>query len=149
MAVGSTSSALAAAFGFPVRNGSISTVVPSASSEKQAWPRKRMFIARTCLSVRRRRWSSNGALSWGRILSVRGLHQLVGELEADRDAHQHPQPGLLRDECPDRRQALLRVVGQGGVVDLGLVGRAEPSALRQRLAEEALQPGSGVGDDLL
>src|SRR3954463_2305354 len=101
MAFASTSSALAAAFGFPVRNGSISTVVPSASSEKHAWPRKRMFIARTSLSVRHRRWSSNGALSSGRILSVvRGLHQLVGELEADRDAHQHPEPGLLRDECP-------------------------------------------------
>ena len=42
IASASTSSALAAAFGFPVRKGSMSTVVPSCVSSKAAWPRKRI-----------------------------------------------------------------------------------------------------------
>src|SRR3954451_2273601 len=44
MCVGSTSSALTAAFGLPLRNGSISTRVSPSLSSKQAWPRNRMSI---------------------------------------------------------------------------------------------------------
>src|SRR3954470_15262896 len=149
MAFAFTSSAPAAALGLPVRNGSISTVVPSASSSKAAWPSQRMFIARTCLSVRRRRWSSNGALSWGRLLScVGGVHQLLRELEPDRDADQHPEPGLLGDKRAHGAQALLGVLGERGGRHLALVGRAEPAALGERLGQHPLQSGRGVGDDL-
>ena len=42
---GETSSADAAAFGLPVRNGSVSTVAPPAVSSKQDCPRKRMSTA--------------------------------------------------------------------------------------------------------
>src|SRR4051794_16651564 len=149
MAFAFRSSALAAALGLPVSHGSTSTVVPSASSSKAAWPSQRMFIARTCLAVRRRRWSSNGALSWGRLLSyVLGFHELLRELEPDRDADEHPEPGLLGDERAHRAQALLRVLGERGGRHLALVGGAEPPALGERLGEHALQPGGRVGDDL-
>src|SRR3954471_23117828 len=121
MAFAFTSLAPAAALGLPVRNGSISTVVSSASSSKAAWPSQRMFIARTCLAVRHRRWSSNGALSWGRLLSyVGGVHQLLRELEPDGDPDQHPEPGLLGDERAHRAQPLLRVLGERDARQLAL-----------------------------
>src|SRR3954468_17630149 len=109
-----------------------------------------MFIARTCLSVRRKRWSSNDALSSGVLLScVGGVLELLRELQPDRDADEHPEPGLLGDERADGAHALVGIVLQRGVCDLALVGRAEPAALGQRRGEQLLQPRRGVRDDLL
>ena len=49
-----------------------------------------------------------------------------------------------------QRRLALRAVGRGGHAgDLRLVGLAEPAARRERLVEDALQTGRGVGDDLL
>src|SRR4051794_14857611 len=75
--VASTSPASAAALGLPVRNGSMRTVVEPSLSVKQEWPRKLMSM-------------SLGVLPCGL--------QFVSQLEADGDADEHPEPGLLRDE---------------------------------------------------
>src|SRR5687767_6699360 len=40
-----TSAAFAAAWGFPVRNGSTSTCLPSLSKSRQAWPSQRTRVA--------------------------------------------------------------------------------------------------------
>src|SRR3954447_7084215 len=107
-----------------------------------------MFIARTCLPVRYWRWSSNDALSWF-LSCVGGVLELLRELQPDRDADEHPEPGLVGDERADRAEALVGIVLERGVRDLALVGRAEPAALGQRLGEQPLQPRRGMRDDLL
>src|SRR3954453_8670716 len=100
-----------------------------------------MFIARTCLSVRRKRWSSNDALSSGVLLScVGGVLELLRQLQSDRDADEHPEPGLLGDERTDGAEALVGCVLQPGLREGPLVGRAEPPALGQGLGEQPLQP---------
>src|SRR3954471_13095740 len=114
MCVGSTSSAETAAFGLPVRKGSISTRVSPSLSSKQAWPRKRMSI----------RFSSGSVVV-----------EFSGQLPADRDSHQHPDPRLLGEQRPDRTDA---VGGMGGVPrlqQLALVPLADPAALVQRRGE--------------
>src|SRR5829696_3724724 len=129
MWVGSTSSACLAAFGLPVRNGSMSRRVSPSSMRKQAWPRNVISMSGAPL----------GSLS----------HQLVGELEADGDADQHAEPGLLVDERPHGRQPLRRVLDRRRLRQLRLVGGAEPPSLGQRRGEHALQARRRVGDDLL
>src|SRR5919201_127645 len=136
IASAATSSALAAALGLPVRNGSTSTVVPSCSRANAAWPRKRISIASALLLV-------------GMIGRATGAHELVGELEPHRHADEHAEAGFLGDERPHGAGPLLGVLGKGSLGHLGLVGRAEPAALGERLVEDALQPGRGVRDDLL
>src|ERR671931_2416239 len=136
IASAATSSALAAALGLPVRNGSTSTVVPSCSRANAAWPRKRISIASALLLV-------------GMIGRATGAYELVGQLEPHRHADEHAEAGFLGDERPHRAGPLLGVLGKGSLGHLGLVGRAEPAALGERLVEDALQPGRGVRDDLL
>src|SRR4029077_21067918 len=84
--VASSSSALAAALGLPVRNGSTSTVVPPSLSAKAEWPRKRSSI-----SVPFRRSS--------------GDVQRARQLEAHGHADEHAQARLLLDERADRLPA--------------------------------------------
>ena len=79
------------------------------------------------------------------LLSSVGFAELAGELEPDRDADEHAQAGLLGDERAHRAQALVGVRRRRRPGDLRLVRAAEPAALGQRLVEDALQPGRGVG----
>src|SRR5207248_2373930 len=119
IASASTSSAFAAAFGFPVRNGSMSTVVPSCERAKAAWPRYRMSM-----SV---------------LLLVVMSHELARKLETDRGADEHAQPRLLRNQGADGEQALLGVGLAGGAGQLRLVRARKPTAVLERLVEHALQ----------
>src|SRR3954452_16457246 len=126
---GLTSSAEAAAFGLPVRKGSVSTVVPPAVSSKQDCPRKRMS---TATSV---------------VLLV--LVEHVSEFVPDGDADQHRQPGLLGDQALHGVHALDRVLLARGLHHLGAVRRAEPVRGVERLLEDALERGGGGADHAL
>src|SRR4051795_1092317 len=125
MCVGSTSSAETAAFGLPVRKGSISTRVSPSLSSKQAWPRKRMSI----------RFSSGSVVV-----------EFSGQLPADRDSHQHPDPRLLGEQRPDRTDAVVGIGGGRRLQQLALVRLAEPAALVQRLGEYLLELGGDAAD---
>src|SRR4051794_35069534 len=125
MCVGSTSSAETAAFGLPVRKGSISTRVSPSLSSKQAWPRKRMSI----------RFSSGSVVV-----------EFSGQLPADRDSHQHPDPRLLGEQRPDRTDAVVGIGGGRRLQQLALVRLAEPAALVQRLGEYPLELGGDAAD---
>src|SRR4051795_4772759 len=125
MCVGSTSSAETAAFGLPVRKGSISTRVSPSLSSKQAWPRKRMSI----------RFSSGSVVV-----------EFSGQLPADRDSHQHPDPRLLGEQRPDRTNAVVGIGGGRRLQQLALVRLAEPAALVQRLGEDPLELGGDAAD---
>src|SRR3954454_24851806 len=125
MCVGSTSSAETAAFGLPVRKGSISTRVSPSLSSKQAWPRKRMSI----------RFSSGSVVV-----------EFSGQLPADRDSHQHPDPRLLGEQGPDRTDAVVGIGGGRRLQQLDLVRLAEPAALVQRLGEYPLELGGDAAD---
>ena len=92
----------------------MSTDVPPSSSRKQAWPRN--------------------------VISTLGLlslsHELVGELEPDGDADEHPEPRLLGDERADGEQPL------------GLVGRSRDlrdvaRRARRRTSRRCRAPRSG------
>src|SRR4051794_31798120 len=126
IALGLSSSACAAALGLPVRKGSTSTLVSPSDSSKQAWPRKRMSMCSALLVL-----------------------EFVRQREADGHADQHAQPGLLGDQRADPARALVVVGLAGDPGELALVGLAEEAALVERLVEDALQRGRGVGDDLL
>src|SRR4051812_17106137 len=108
MTSGLSSSAETVAFGLPVRNGSTRTVVPSWVSSKAAWPRNR--------------------ISMSFLLGDRMAGELPSQLDADRDADEHPQAGLLGDQCADGPLPLHRVLRRGRLADLGGVGLAEPAA---------------------
>src|SRR4051795_12010674 len=125
MCVGSTSSAETAAFGLPVRKGSISTRVSPSLSSKQAWPRKRMSI----------RFSSGSVVV-----------EFSGQLPADRDSHQHPDPRLLGEQRPDRTNAVVGIGGGRRLQQLALVRLAEPAALVQRFGEYPLELGGDAAD---
>src|SRR4051794_32672020 len=119
MTSGCTSSAVAAAFGLPVRNGSTSTLTLPSESSKQLWPRKRMSIGSVLL----------------------GVVEQVGELQAGGHADEHGQTRLLRQQRAHGRLAGDRVLRSGRLADLVLVRLAEPRGLLQRLVEDALQLG--------
>ena len=122
MWVGSGSEASTAALGLPLRNGSISTRVSPSTSSKQEWPRKRISTVQVpSVSV------------------VRFIVELTGELPADGHADEHAHAGLLGQQGLDPGGALGLVgLGRSGP-DLSKVGVAEPAALVQRLAEDALK----------
>ena len=91
--VAATSSALIVAFGLPVRNGSIRRVVsPSESVEARVAEKANVHFVQS--SSCRFRVSA----------------QLPRQLEPDRDADEHPQPGLLGEQRLHRPDPL------GGVV---------------------------------
>src|SRR3954453_18242423 len=118
MCVGSSSAALTAAFGLPLRNGSISTRVSPSLSSKQAWPRKRMSI-------------------WVLPASI-VVVEFARQLPADGDAHQHPDPRLLGEERADGGDAVLGF-GSGRVLEqLALLRLPEPAALVEGLGEDSL-----------
>src|SRR5215216_252859 len=129
MTSGETSSALAAAFGFPVRNGSVRTVAPPAVSSKQDCPRKRMSTAMSAFSL--------------------VLVQNVGQLIPDGHADHHAQARLLGDQPLDRLQARQRVLLPRGLHDLGPVGGVEPRGVVEGVVEDVLEPGRRGGDDPL
>src|SRR3954454_21577101 len=123
---GETSSALAAAFGFPIRNGSVRTVAPPAVSSKQACPRKRMSTAMSAFSL--------------------VLVQNVGQFVPDGHADQHAQARLLGDQPLDRLQADHRVLLPRGLHDLGPMGGVEPSGVVEGVVEDVLEPGRRGAD---
>src|SRR5436190_18277545 len=116
---GDTSSADAAAFGFPVRNGSVRMVAPPAVSSKQACPRKRMSTAMSAFS----------------FVLVEDVRQLV----PDGDADQHAHARLLGDETLDRIEPGHGVLEARGLHHLRLVGGVVPGGRVQRLVEERLE----------
>src|SRR5918998_4265779 len=119
MWVGFSSSAATAAFGLPVRNGSIKTrVLPSVSS-KQAWPKKRMSI---------------GAPPVGSV----GV-EFPRQLPADRHAHEHRDAGVLGHQRAYRADPVVGVRRGGGLEDLALVRLAEPAALVERGGQDVLE----------
>src|SRR4051794_35488058 len=126
-----TSSAVAAAFGLPVRKGSTSTVLPSCSSAKAECPSQRICISGDLLLV------------------VVVVEQLARQLQPDGHADEHAQPGLLGDQRADRGLSRGRVVLGCGAGDLLLVRLAEPAARGERLVEDALQARRGMRHDLL
>src|SRR3954463_7104354 len=92
MCVGSSSSGLAAAFGLPVRNGSMSTRVSPSVSSNAACPRKRMSIGVSLLSRCRRGRISRlrlTSLSHGAgcacKLPASELHSLLAQLPGTTD----------------------------------------------------------------
>src|ERR1043165_8989689 len=87
----STSSAVAAASGLPVRNGSVRTVVPPALSSKQDCPRNRTSTA----------------------ISVSSLQYLT-KFVPDGDADEHAQARLLGDQVAHGGDALVGVGLPGG-----------------------------------
>src|SRR4051794_9393722 len=112
----------------------MSTVVPSCDSVNAAWPRKRISMVSVLLWV--------GGVR-------RQPAQLARELQSDRDADEHAEPGLLGEQEPHRALARLRILRLGGLPDLRLVGRGEPAALGEGDVQHALEAGSRVRDDLL
>src|SRR4051812_36485928 len=123
---GSTSSAVAAASGLPVRNGSVRTVVPPALSSKQDCPRNRTSTA----------------------ISVSFLQHLT-KFVPDGNAHEHAQARLLRDQVADRGDALVGIGLPGGSEHLRLVRGAEPVGGIQRLVQDPLKlRGAGLDEPL-
>src|SRR3954471_19895333 len=114
MCVGLTSSAAAAASGFPVRNGSMSTGVWPWLNSKQACPRNRMSMS---------------AL----------LGQRFSQLPPHRDTHHHPDTRLLGEERPNRGDALVGIGRGRGFQDLPVVSLSKPAALVQRLGQDLLE----------
>ncbi len=75
--------------------------------------------------------------------------QLTGELKADGYADQHPEPGLLGKQRPDRAQAGLGV-GLADCLSQHLVmGGVKPAALRDRRREHFLELRSDAHDHIL
>ena len=83
-------------------------------------------------------------------LLVGGVRELLGELEPDRDADQHPEPGLLGDERAHRAQPLVGILLRARP-DATCASWAEPnqSPSASACGEHALQVRRGVRDDLL
>src|ERR1700754_3711321 len=98
-----TSSAVAAAFGLPVRNGSTRTSAPAPDRWNAEWPSHRTSTA-----------------AMGILLG----HQLVCQLVAHRYTDQHAQPRLLGDKRAHRGQAVLDIGPAGRLQHLLLLGGA-------------------------
>lgn len=73
----------------------------------------------------------------------------MGELEANRDAHEHAKPGLLGHERAHRSSALLLVLLTRDAAYLGVVCLAEPTAFGKRFREYALKRRGSMDDDVL
>src|SRR3954470_21731671 len=101
MCVGLTWSAAAEAAGFPLRKGSMSTVVWPWLSSKQACPRNRMSMS---------------AL----------LGQRFSQLPPHRDTHHHPDPRFLGEERPHGRDALVGIGRGRRFQDLPVVSLTKP-----------------------
>src|SRR4051812_38009019 len=83
MCVGSSSSALHAAFGFPVRNGSMSTRVSPSLSSKAACPRKRISMRRIIAPLRLTSLSHGAGCACK--LPAAELHALLADLPRSDD----------------------------------------------------------------
>src|SRR3954468_24803537 len=83
MCVGSSSSALHAAFGFPVRNGSMSTRVSPSLSSKAACPRKRISMRRIIAPLRLTTLSHGAGCACK--LPAAELHSLLADLPRPDD----------------------------------------------------------------
>src|SRR3954452_2831423 len=83
MWVGSSSSALHAAFGFPVRNGSMSTRVSPSLSSKAACPRKRISMRRIIAPLRLTSLSHGAGCACK--LPAAELHALLADLPRSDD----------------------------------------------------------------
>src|SRR4051794_24222985 len=129
IASASTSSAAAAAFGLPDRNGSVSTVTPSALSSKQDWPSQR----------------TSTAISFVSLVLVEHVRQLI----PDRHADEHGDAGLLGDQPLHGILALVGVLVVRRLAHLGAVGGPEPLGRLERLLEDPLQLPRRRGDDAL
>src|SRR5690242_4220309 len=125
MCVGSTSSALTAPFGFPVRNGSIRTRVSPSVSSKAACPRKRMSIRSSLVVV---------------------CLEFACQLIADSDADHHAEACLLGHQGPHCRYPFLRVVSQRRDLQRVFVRVLEPAALLERDRQQLLQLWGGAFD---
>src|SRR5215210_7236052 len=130
MTSGSISSADAAAFGFPVRNGSVSTVVPPARSSKQDCPRNRMSTAIS------------------HVLRL-VVHESMSQLVPDCDADEHAHSRLLVDEVADGGEPLVGVRPAGRAQHLRFVGAVEPARRVHGLVEDALELRGARRDDAL
>src|SRR4051794_29909797 len=83
MCVGSSSSALTAAFGFPVRNGSTSTRVSPSVSSNALCPRKRISMRRIIASLRLTSLSHGAGCACK--LPAAELHSLLADLPRSDD----------------------------------------------------------------
>src|SRR5947209_19477549 len=101
--VGSTSSAAIAAFGLPLKNGSLKTRVSPSESSKQAWPRKRTSICRSVLLVGGFVFAGTGLGGGIRAPVCPGGRpiELTRQLESDRDPHHHSQSRLFGNQRLD------------------------------------------------
>lgn len=64
--------------------------------------------------------------------------ELVGELEADRNTHKHPEPRLLGHECAHCASPLVLVLLGGNTADLCVVGSPKPTPFGKRLGKYSL-----------
>ncbi len=80
---------------------------------------------------------------WGRST------QLTGELKADGHADQHPEPGLLGKQRPDRAQAGFGVGLADRLPHRLVMGGVKPAALRDRRREHFLELRSDAQDHIL
>ena len=75
--------------------------------------------------------------------------ELLGELEADRYADEHPQPGLLGDQRTHRGYPLLRILMTRGLPQRLLVPLIEPAAVLEREPKHTLKRGRRPRHQLL
>jgi hypothetical protein len=73
----------------------------------------------------------------------------MGELETDRNAYEHAQPGLLCHKRAHRSCALLLVVLGRHTTYLGLMCLTEPAPFCERFGEHTLKRGGSVHNNVL
>jgi hypothetical protein len=71
------------------------------------------------------------------------------QLEADRDADEHAEPGLVCDKRTQRGSSLTLVSLARDTVHLGVVGVTEPAAFGERVGKHSLKRGRGMNYDIL
>ena len=77
------------------------------------------------------------------------MAELARELEADRDADEHAEPGLLRQQGVHRARALLLVFPTHRLANrLGVAG-VEPPPFGKRGGEHTLERRRRAGDQIL
>ncbi len=75
--------------------------------------------------------------------------KLVRQLEANGDAYEHAEPGLLGNQRAEGAYALLLVLLARDSAYLGVVRVSEPAAFAERFGEDPLESGCCVHDDVL